>query len=881
MKTNEIRKKFLKYFEKNGHVVYPGDSLIPSNDPTLLFTGAGMNQFKEMFIGKGHLNFKRAVTCQKCLRTGDIENVGKTSSHHTFFEMLGNFSFGDYFKNEVIPWAWEFIRKEAGLSEKLLSVSVYQDDDETFDIWNKKIGLPSSKIYRFGEDDNFWPAGAPSKGPNGPCGPCTEIFFDQGENIGCKKPGCNPSCDCDRYVEVWNLVLMQFERKEGGIMEPLKNKCIDTGMGLERIASVMQGVCSNFDNDVFAPIIKNISELVNVGYGSDKKRSSLLRRIADHTRAITFCIADGVYFSNEGRGYVARRLLRRAMRDVMELGKNEMLLYKLVPVIADVMKEPYPDIRERRENIARIIKSEEERFHETLEKGTHLLNESIAKLEKNGEKTLSGKDSFRLYDTFGFPLDMTESILNEKGLSLDKKGFEEEMGKQRELARSKTQILGSVFSENINTEKNIREKTEFKGYETDKAKCTIREIILEDKEVDSAEKGQEVLIVLDVTPFYAETGGQIGDKGVLSNDKCRIEVKNTIKENNGILHICRIVKGRVSKGDVVIGEVDAVRRNATKRNHSATHILHYALRQTLGQHAEQAGSNVGSDRLRFDFRHFTNVTPKELEHVEYLVNEKILNDDEVSTNVMAFKDAIDSGVTALFGEKYGDTVRAVNIGGYSHELCGGTHVTRTGNIGLFKIVRESSIAAGIRRIEAVTGLESLEKTKKEEGIISDLCISLNTSEELLVNRVKEMLKEVKKLHYEIQKLKQKSHVEIAEKLGNDAEEVGGVKIVAEKLENAGVADLRSAADSLRKSIKSIAIVLGSAVDGNVVLITALSPDLVKRGLHAGKIINDVAKIVGGNGGGKPDMAQAGGKLPDKLDKAISEGRKIVKEMIEQ
>ncbi|MGR3220611.1 MAG: alanine--tRNA ligase [Candidatus Anammoxibacter sp.] len=878
MKTNEIRKKYLKYFEQNGHVVYPSDSLIPGNDPTLLFTGAGMNQFKDMFVGAGDLNFKRATTCQKCLRTGDIDNVGRTSSHHTFFEMLGNFSFGDYFKEEVINWAWEFVRKEICLPEERLSVSVYRDDNESYRIWNKKMGVSSGKIYKFGESDNFWPANAPSKGPNGPCGPCTEIFYDQGENIGCKKPECNPSCDCDRYVEIWNLVLMQYKREEGGKLTPLENKCIDTGMGLERVARITQGVLTNFEIDIFEPVIKNIEELLGVNYNANPVSSRQVKRIADHVRAIVFCIADGVYFGNEGRGYVGRRLLRRAMRDVIELGKNETLLYKLVPVIADVMEEPYPELKSRRENIAKIIKNEEERFQETIESGTHLLNEYIDKMESGNESTLSGKDAFRLYDTFGFPLDMTVSILNEKGLCVDKTGFDAEMEKQREQARSKTQIVSSVFSDGSKTGENEK-GTEFKGYAADKIECTVQQIIFNKDFVDIAEKDQEVLICLDKTPFYAEAGGQVGDQGVLHNNECRIEVKNTLKENGKTLHVCRVIKGNINCSDVITAEIDTDRRNAIKRNHSAAHILHYFLRKVLGQHAEQAGSMVSNDRLRFDFRHFANVSKDELERIEYLVNEKILDDEEVVTKEMNFKEAIDSGVTALFGEKYGEFVRAVNIGKYSRELCGGTHVSRTGNIGLFKITGESSIAAGIRRIEAITGLEALKRARKKECVISELCGVLNTNEGMLYGRVKEILRQIKDNDKEISKLKQQAGSGMADKLISDAKEVSGVKIVVAKIEKASITDLRNTADSLRKASGSVAVVLGSSEDSNVVLIAALSNEVVKRGLHAGKIVKEVAKIVEGGGGGNAEIAQAGGKNVSKLANALSGARKLIEEAL--
>lgn len=891
MKTNEIRKRFLKYFEQNNHVVYPSDSLIPGNDPTLLFTGAGMNQFKDMFLGKGTLGFKRATTCQKCLRTGDIENVGKTSSHHTFFEMLGNFSFGDYFKKEAIAWAWEFVRDELKLPEKKLCVSVYKDDNESFEIWNKKIGIHGSKIYRFGEENNFWPSSAPSKGPNGPCGPCTEIFYDQGEDIGCRRMECDPGCSCDRYVEIWNLVLMQFERKEGGRLDPLRNKCIDTGMGLERISRVMQGVYSNFDIDIFVPIIENISELARMHYDRnskdsipfDKLRTRLIRRIADHMRAVVFCTADGVFFSNEGRGYVERRLLRRAMRDVMELGIHDVLLYKLVPVIADVMEEPYPEVKKRRENIARIIKNEEERFHETLEKGTQLLDGYVDRLKKEGKTTLPGEDAFRLYDTYGFPIDMTEGILSEKGFSVDKIGFESELERQRDRARLGSQMTGEVFA-SMDTANTLHDSqftihgSVFKGYETIKTEHSKVILILHNGEaVDSAEKGQEVSIILDNTPFYAEAGGQIGDQGALSNADCNVEIYDTKMIGGNILHLSKVVKGKINKADTVIAEVNASRRDAIRRNHTATHILHHVLRQVIGQHAEQAGSMVANDRLRFDFRHFSGVTRDELERIEYLVNEKILNDDQVITEETTFKEARVSGAIALFGEKYGEIVRMVNVGGYSKELCGGTHVSRTGEIGMFRIISESSVASGIRRIEAITGLEALKRVKKYENITMELCNLLNTTEDLLAMRVGERLKEIKDLDKEVLRLKQKGMAEITARLIEHAREISATKVVAERLEDVTMADLRNIVDSLGRTTNSIAVVLGASENGNVILVAALSNDLVKQGLHAGKIVKEAAKIVGGGGGGRPEMAQAGGKFADKLDEAISHAFKLIKQ----
>jgi len=881
MKTNVIRRKFLSFFEKKGHSLFPSDSLVPEDDPTLLFTGAGMNQFKDMFLGKGTLGVKSATTCQKCIRTGDIENVGKTPMHHTFFEMLGNFSFGDYFKLEAIEMAWEFMLNEMKLPKERLSVSIYLDDEESYDIWLKKIGIPEDKIYRFGEKENFWPANAPSDGPNGPCGPCSEIFYDRGKDVGCRRKECAPDCDCERFVEVWNLVFTQFDRKDGGVLEPLPNKNVDTGMGLERMASVMQDVSTNFEIDIFKPIIQNISEITEVKYDSQTENGKLMNRIADHIRAIIFCISDGVLPGNEGRGYVERRLLRRAVRDGLKLGKEECFLYKLVPIIADVMLETYPEIKQRRENIARIIKNEEERFHETLFMGNRRLDELMEGLRKSGQKRLSGQDAFQLYDTFGFPFEMTKSILEESGLTVDESGFEKEMEKQRELARSSTQMTGSIFDEGpIATIKETVKETAFLGYENCETESRVIGIIINEQLVKAAKAGQEIHIVLDQTPFYAEAGGQVGDIGIVQTKNSKVEISNTKKSNDIIVHIGRVVEGKIKTNETVTSIIDKGRRAAIKRNHSATHLLHYTLRQVVGQHAEQSGSLVAPERLRFDFHHFEGIKKDEIARIEELMNERVMENAPVVTEEMALDKARNAGATALFGEKYDENVRVVSIGDYSQELCAGTHVNNTGEIGLFKITSESSIAAGIRRLEAVTGNDALTRIRQKEKTLDRLCNVLDVQENMAVQRAEELMLQIRDLRKDVQKAKKEGAREFSSELIANAREISGVKIVTEVIEGVDIGDLRKTVDSLKESLGSVAIVLGTTEDSKVTLLTSLSNDLVKKGLHAGNIARDIAKIVGGGGGGRADMAQAGGQLPDKINEAIDLGFRIIQEKIE-
>lgn len=881
METNIIRKKYLSFFERKGHVIFPSDSLVPGDDPTLLFTGSGMNQFKDMFLGKGKLDVKRATTCQKCLRTGDIENVGKTPMHHTFFEMLGNFSFGDYFKSEAIELAWEFMLQEMKLPEESLLVSIYLDDDESYEIWLNKIGVPKDKIYRFGEKENFWPANAPTEGPNGPCGPCSEIFYDRGKDIGCRRKECAPDCDCDRFVEVWNLVFTQFDRRDGGVLKPLPNKNVDTGMGLERMASVMQNVNTNFEIDIFKPIIQNISEFVEVKYDSQTENGKLMNRIADHIRAVIFCISDGVLPGNEGRGYVERRLLRRAVRDGLKLGKKDSFLYKLVPVLAEVMEEPYPEIKQRRENIARIIKNEEERFHETLLMGSKRLEELIAGLRKRGQRVLSGVDAFKLHDTFGFPLDMAEEILKENNLLIDKKGFEKEMDMQRKRAKISSQMKGGIFDEGpLSKIKEITKETVFLGYEKHETESKVIGLIVNEQLIDCVEAGQEVHIVLDQTPFYAEAGGQVGDTGIIQTKHAKVEVFNTKVLNNIIVHIGKVIKGKISVNENVLSRIDVRRRAAIKRNHSATHLLHYILRKVIGQHAEQSGSLVAPDRLRFDFHHFTGLEKSELSRIEDLMNEKIMENTPIITQEMTLNEAKATGAVALFGEKYGENVRVVCIGDYSRELCGGTHVDNTGEISLFKIISESSIAAGIRRIEAVTGKEALASINRKEKILERLCNILNVRENTIIQRTEELLQQLKNLRKEAQKTKKESVQRYSSNLIANAKEISGVKIVTEIMEGVEVEDLRKAADSLRKRLGSVAIILGTTENGRAILITALSNDLVKKGLNAGDIAKDMAKIIEGGGGGRADMAQTGGRSPNKINEAIDLGFNIIREKIE-
>lgn len=878
MKADELRKSFIEFFEGKGHKVVPSDSLVPKADPTVLFTGAGMNQFKDMFLGKGRLPFKRATTCQKCLRTGDIDKVGATAYHHTFFEMLGNFSFGDYFKREAIFWAWEYLTEILHIPQEKLRVSVYENDKEAYSIW-EEIGIMKEWIYKYGEGENFWPAYAPSRGPNGVCGPCSEIYYDQGKEVGCGRQECEPSCECNRFVEVWNLVFTQFDRKDGGVLEPLPQRNIDTGMGLERLTAVMQGKLSNFDTELFMPIIEYACELGGIRYRAGSPGGRRLRRIADHIRAVTFCIADGALPSNTERGYVVRKLLRRASADGREVGIEEPFLYKCVAVVADIMSEPYPEVLERRENIARIIKVEEERFAETLTQGLALIDQYIETLKESGSTVLSGKDAFRLYDTYGFPIDLAESILEDYGISVDIEGFEREMEEQRKRARLAT-TLGGVFAERPLLELRSKlEPTVFTGYETTEDTGTVLGIISENEIVEELEAQREATVILQRTPFYAEAGGQVGDTGVIEGEDWRFVVKDTKLFEEMSLHEGKLIEGKLRAGNEARAKVNAKRRLDIARNHTATHILHFALRTVVGQHCEQSGSLVAPDRLRFDFTHFEPLTREQLAQVEELVNQKVIENASVSSYDTTYEEARSSGVIALFTEKYGERVRVVKVGDYSKELCGGTHLTATGYIGLFKIVSEESVSSGVRRIEAVTGHEAYQYIRKREEVLSEVAELLGAPSEKLTDRVKQLQLQLKELRKELESARRMKATLSVEGLLEGAEEVKGVKLIGHKFEGVGIEELRSASDLLRRKAGSAGVVLAASQGGKVNLLIALTEDLVRQGLKASELIKEPASIVGGGGGGRASLAQAGGRKPEALDSAISRALELLRERI--
>ncbi len=883
MKTSDIRSAFLRFFEEKGHTIVPSDRLVPEHDPTLLFTGAGMNQFKDQFLGK-NLTYRRAASCQKCFRADDIDKVGRTPCHHTFFEMLGNFSFGDYFKQGAIEYAWEFLVDRLKLSEAKLSVSVYKDDDESYGVWRDVIGLPSAKILRLGEHDNFWPADAPSQSPEGTlCGPCTEIFYDMGPQPHCPDPAnCNITCECKRHVEIWNLVLQQYEKGASpGELRPLSMQNIDTGMGLERTAAVMQGVLSDFDIDIFKPVVDEVRRHVlrtTAAVPDLEARTSCVRRIADHVRAVAFLIAENVLPGNEKRGYVVRRLIRRAMRDGLELGASEPFLYALVPAVARAMRDAYPELEQRRENIARVIQAEEERFHATLEKGSRLLDELRANLVARGLRVLPGAEAFRLYDTYGFPLELTESILESSGISVDRAGFEKEMDRQRAQARRASSMVGEAFDTGpLGRVKEVAAPTRFLGYGIDGGSAPVQSrvaaIIKNDDLADEVEVGDEATVVLDETPFYGEAGGQIGDTGTISASSGRFDVLDTGRAHGYFLHIGKVASGRIQRGQTVSCEVDIARRRAIARAHTATHLLHHALRTVLGKHVEQAGSLVAPDRLRFDFSHFAAVTPDELERIEELVNEHILGAADVAVREMPIDKAKALGAIALFGEKYGETVRVVDIGGYSVELCGGTHLRSAAQVGPFRIVSESSVAAGTRRIEAVTGSEAIGYGRRREAILERIAAELGGDEGRVLDRVQKLQNEVRELRAEVKKLRQRGSGESADDIIADATVVGGAKLVVRRT-SLRMNDLRELCDALKRKLGSGVVVLASDEGGKASFVVGVTKDLTPR-LDAGRIVKEVAAAAGGSGGGRSDMAQAGAKDASKIDDALATAPDVI------
>lgn len=873
--SDELRYLFLNYFEKKGHRVVPSSPLIPMNDPTLLFTNAGMVQFKSVFLGEEERGYKRAVSIQKCLRAGgkhnDLENVGRTTRHHTFFEMLGNFSFGDYFKELAIEFAWEFLIDVARLPTERLWVSIFKDDDDSFEIWCQKIGLPEERIVRLGESDNFW-----QMGDTGPCGPCSEIIIDQGEEVGCGKETCGVGCDCDRYLEIWNLVFMQFNRDTAGNLTPLPAPSIDTGMGLERLASVVQGKSSNFHSDLFSPIISDITKITGVEYSKERGMDTSINVIADHIRAITFLSSEGVVPSNEGRGYVLRRIIRRASRHGKIIGMKEPFLYRLIGSVVDCMRSAYPGLLQSTGYIEKITKIEEERFLGTLNSGLLLLTEVMTKTEAKGLKKISGRDIFKLYDTFGFPVDLASEIASEHGFKIDEEGFKEALEEQRRRAKVSWVILPASDVKEIY--KSISHKSIFVGYEITEVESKIVAIIKGGSTTDSAVETDEIEIVLDKTPFYAESGGQVGDLGYLSTNHCLIEIHDTIKPLNDLyIHKARVVSGKIKSGEQVHARVSTEHREATARNHTATHLLHAALKEILGDHIKQAGSLVSPERLRFDFTHFNPLSINELDKIEDLVNRKVRENIPVTTEVMTIEDAISTGAIALFGEKYGDVVRVVGIDTFSKELCGGTHISHTGEIGIFKIIHEGGIAAGVRRIEALTGESAYNAFKEQERELIEIAKTLKTTDLKVYAKVEKLLSANKELQHEVETLKERfSSIQAAE-MSKKYREVCGVKVLAVRVDNLKVADMRSLGDSLRERLKSGILVIGSRTDNMVSWIAMVTKDLSDR-FNAGEIIKEIAAITEGTGGGRAEIAHGGGRSIEKVNEALESVYSIVEKM---
>ena len=879
MTGNEIRSQFLEYFKKHNHRIIRSSSLVPSDDPTLLFTNAGMVQFKRIFLGEEKRDYVRAATSQKCVRAGgkhnDLENVGYTARHHTFFEMLGNFSFGDYFKEKGIEFAWDLLVNGYGLPTDRLWVSIYLDDDEAYDIWRNKIGVSEDRIVRFGEKDNFW-----SMGDTGPCGPCSEILIDRGEEFGCGKPDCRVGCECNRFLEIWNLVFMQSNRDASGKMTPLPKPSIDTGMGLERIASLVQNVPTNFDIDLIRPIITMVETLSEKRLGNSLQDDIAMKIIADHTRAAAFLIGDGILPSNEGRGYVLRRIIRRAIRYGRNIGLSKPFLHKTANKVFNIMKPAYPELSNASAFITNVIKNEEVRFLETLDNGLKLLNETLADIKAKNQSQVPGHVIFKLYDTYGFPVDIVRDVVRDENMTLDMTGFNEAMEGQRTRSRAVASFsdIGDAYKKLA--AKDI--KSRFVGYESLSDSSKVLVIVVEGNEVQEAAAGSEIEVVTETTPFYGQAGGQVGDTGRISgqnhNQSLDITIFDTIKDPTGlIIHKGKIVSGSIKKGDNVTLVVEKTRREAIARNHTATHILHFALRKALGDHVKQAGSLVSPDRLRFDFTHFSQVGPKTLNTIEALVNKRIRENVAVQIEEMDAEDAFKSGATALFEEKYGDRVRVVSLALYSKELCGGTHTGRTGNIGLFKISAESSVASGIRRIEALTGEAALEYIQKTSKIVQETARLIKEKPEDIAKRVDKILTSYKSIEKEMEKLKANLAVAKAGGTEEDIRSINGVKILAKKVAVDKPAALRELADRLKEKIKSGIVVLGSVSGSKVLLITVVTKDLTNR-FNAGTIIKQISAVVGGGGGGRPDMAQAGGSMPEKLDQALEKAYEIVEKM---
>ena len=873
--VNELRRMFLDFMESKGHLKMKSFSLVPHNDNSLLIINSGMAPLKPYFTGQEIPPRRRVTTCQKCIRTGDIENIGKTARHGTFFEMLGNFSFGDYFKKEAIAWSWEFLTQVVGLDPDRLYPSVYEDDDEAFEIWNKQQGIPAERIFRFGKEDNFWEHGS------GPCGPCSEIYYDRGEKYGCGKPGCTVGCDCDRYMEVWNNVFSQFNNDGHGHYTDLIQKNIDTGMGLERLAVAVQDVDSIFDVDTLRALTDHVGEVAHAVYHEDEKKDVSIRIITDHIRSVTFMISDGIMPSNEGRGYVLRRLLRRAARHGRILGIDGLFLGELAKVVIATSKDGYPELEEKKEMILKVISEEENKFNKTIDQGLTILEDLEAAMKEEGKTTLDGADAFKLYDTYGFPLDLTKEILEEKGFDVDEEGFKENMEAQRQAARKArktTNYMGADVTVYQSIDPSVTSK--FVGYDKLVSDSKILVLTTEDEIVEALTDGQNGTIVTEETPFYGTMGGQQGDIGVIETERGSFTVKDTIHLQGGkIGHVGTMTKGMLTQGETVTLKVDEKNRQLTSKNHSATHVLQKALRMVLGSHVEQAGSYVSKDRLRFDFTHFQAMTKEELAKVEEIVNDQIAAALPVVTKETTIDEAKKMGAMALFGEKYGSTVRVVCMGDFSLELCGGTHVSNTAAINCFKIISESGIAAGVRRIEALTSEGLIHYYEKLSADLAEASAAAKTTPDKLTERIETMQGEIKALQSENEKLKNQMAKDAVGNVMDQVVEINGVKLLAVALKDTGMNELRNLGDQFKEKLGNGVVVIASAAEGKVNLMATATDEAIKAGAHAGNLIKGIAALVGGGGGGRPNMAQAGGKNPDGIQAALKKAAEVLKEQL--
>lgn len=872
---NELRQMFLDFFESKGHLVKSSYSLVPHNDNSLLLINAGMAPLKPYFTGQEVPPRTRMATCQKCIRTGDIENIGKTARHGTFFEMLGNFSFGDYFKHEAIHWSWEFLTEVVGLEADRLYPSVYLEDDEAFDIWNKEMGIPKDRIFKFGKEDNFWEHGA------GPCGPCSEIYYDRGEKYGCGKPDCTVGCECDRYIEIWNNVFTQFENDGKGNYTTLKQKNIDTGMGLERLATVVQDVDSIFDVDTIKALRDKVCEISGKEYKKEYKWDVSIRIITDHIRSATFMISDGIMPSNEGRGYVLRRLIRRAARHGRLLGIDGMFLSDLSETVIESSKDGYPELEEKKNMIFKVLTEEENKFNKTIDTGLNILAEMEAKISEEGNKTLSGDDAFKLYDTYGFPLDLTKEILEEKGFSVDEEGFKKAMEVQREKARNArktTNYMGADETVYESLDKNLTSK--FVGYDKLENESEITALTTEKEVVQALAEGDNGTILVNETPFYATMGGQTGDKGIIETANGKFKVVDTIKLHGSMIgHVGYVVEGMVQVGDKVALKVYSANREAIAKNHSATHLLQKALKLVLGEHVEQAGSYVDAERLRFDFTHFQAMTKEEIAKVESIVNEQIANGLDVVTKEMTLEEAKKTGAMALFGEKYGDTVRVVSMGDFSVELCGGTHVSNTKEISYLKVISEAGISAGVRRIEALTGNGLIKHFEEMEKLLNEAAKAAKSDAHNLTKKIHSLNDEIKSLSSENEKLKAKLANESVGDALDNVVEVKGVKLLATKVADVDMNGLRNLGDQLKEKMGGGVVVIVSTANDKANVIVMADDDAISKGAHAGNMIKEIAKCVGGGGGGRPNMAQAGGKNPAGADIAIEKAKEILESQL--